>query len=905
MTQNATISLVVPFYNNAQLFSTTLDSILAQSVLETLVKGALEVILVDDGSTDGTAALAAAFAEANPFARVITQSNSGVGAARNAGLDAANGKYITFLDAEDLLPPTALERMLTAIKRSGADLVVGGMSTFPKRTRWTWAPDLAEGERVLSSVAEAPRLLQNRSVCNKLFRTARLREGSRFPEDVAFEDAYVSLPQLLRASAIHLVPDVVYIHRTPVRHVAGDAHLVPASGYFDVLTMIEAVRRAVPGLDPERAGALAQVELQQSREYVHFAHRYLDETTLRTFFDRATQIFAELEPATVDRDWIALNFRISFASVALRNWASFISPDHSVKSLSVKKNGGIYADIPGLEVEHWKQILRLAGISARADGLTAAPGENARFQIRMTTDGLDVTEQLMRLTPKIMAGKGTKKVALEPVPESRQSSDAGVVRFEAEAPVRQWPQGTWPLEVSLMSPTSKNQRVIPVASTIGMDMSSRSFRQDDIIFQAVVGEQRRLLIRIRKGKNVAAKWMVRSVGSDLVNFVRRRPFSGWKLLRLITMPFFRHRTITLICERTDTAQDNGFHLFRAMRTAEKPADAYYVIAASSPQRSRVTPFGNVLDYDSFRHKLYLLHARTLVSSNSINSYLIPRSWNLGAYRSHFAYRLAHRRVYLRHGVSLADIGWIHDRSRSGLDVILSTNERERADVEKTTGYGRETALTGLPRFDALVRGEDQRQVLVMPTWRRWLVAASSSREAVDPGTFDGSEYQAFFDALLADERLIAALHQYDYTLKFYPHYGVASYFAGITGRDERVEVVTDLSQDLQETLKASSMMVTDFSSVAVDAGYLGIPIVYAQFDEEDFFEFHYKRGWMDYRKDGFGPVTTTLDQTVDAIIGYLATECAREPEYSDRIPAFFAHHDTNNTARVIERISAL
>lgn len=895
-----TISLVVPFRDSRQMMGATLESIAAQPNF-----GDLAVILVDDGSVDGTAGIVADFAAAHDNVRVITQANAGVGAARNAALAEVDTVYVAFLDAEDILPEGSLATMHREIESSGADVVVGLLETFPKKSTKVWMRTIGNTARTIAGVEAHPELLLNASVCNKLFRTALVKAGPQFGVDVYSEDAYVTVPQLLRADSIRLIPDTVYIHRRPVRHVAGDAHLRDAKQYRDSLSLVEFLRGELPSLTEAKQRALTTYELRKTRVYLHSAPRYMTEDELTAYFARAKTLFGSLSPQALEYSSNPLSYRITFAAIATDSYEAFRAPETAITGLRIEKEGEIFADLPGIDVPEWRATLQVTSIGAWADGLAAAPGDDAHFYLRVMTDGLDVTTQFMKLKPRLAIDGPGKPVRLKQVPRGRRTLIPGIIRFEVPVPVEKWAQGTWPLSIELTDALSAYTRRIPVRSTVGMDMSSRSFRQGPTMFQALVGHNRRLRIRIRKGKNLALRWKLRSALSDGITLVQRKPLSGWKLLRLLTLPFFSHRKITLICERTDTAQDNGYHLFRALRTQAKPADAYYVIARDSAQRSRVTPFGHVLNYDGFLHKLFLLHAHTLVSSNSINSYLIPRSWDLNKYRTHLAPRLEHRRVYLRHGVSLADIGWIHDRSRSGLDVILSSNEREREDVEKTTGYGSEVALTGLPRFDALIKEKDDRQVLVMPTWRRWLVAPSSSRAAVDPGTFEGSEYQEFYDSLLVHPRLIAALHQYDYRLKFYPHYGVASYFAGVEGRDERVDVVTTLNADLQETLKASSMLVTDFSSVSVDAGYLGIPIVYAQFDEKDFYEFHYKKGWMDYRTDGFGPVASDLEETVDRIIEYLAAECRREDFYSDRIPSFFAHHDTNNTARVIERISQL
>jgi glycosyltransferase involved in cell wall biosynthesis len=107
------VSVVIPAYNAENWIGQTLESAAAQSLRE------IEILVVDDGSADGTAALAENFARRDPRARVIRQHNQGVGAARNAAILAARGTYIAPLDADDLWDPTKLEKQVACMDRFG------------------------------------------------------------------------------------------------------------------------------------------------------------------------------------------------------------------------------------------------------------------------------------------------------------------------------------------------------------------------------------------------------------------------------------------------------------------------------------------------------------------------------------------------------------------------------------------------------------------------------------------------------------------------------------------------------------------------------------------------------------------------------------------------------------------
>lgn len=115
--ENPLVSVIVPVYNAAAFLPAAVESILAQTYTS------WELILIDDGSTDASPAICDTYADANPRIRVIHQPNAGVSAARNAGLRQADGEFISFVDADDLVAPEYLQHLVTQQQRTQADLV--------------------------------------------------------------------------------------------------------------------------------------------------------------------------------------------------------------------------------------------------------------------------------------------------------------------------------------------------------------------------------------------------------------------------------------------------------------------------------------------------------------------------------------------------------------------------------------------------------------------------------------------------------------------------------------------------------------------------------------------------------------------------------------------------------------
>ena len=111
---NQTISVIVPAYNVAQYLPQCVDSILSQDYED------LEVILIDDGSTDASGEICDRYGASDSRVRVIHQKNGGAAAAKNAGLRLATGDYLTFADSDDYLEPEAYGFLMKTLQESGA-----------------------------------------------------------------------------------------------------------------------------------------------------------------------------------------------------------------------------------------------------------------------------------------------------------------------------------------------------------------------------------------------------------------------------------------------------------------------------------------------------------------------------------------------------------------------------------------------------------------------------------------------------------------------------------------------------------------------------------------------------------------------------------------------------------------
>lgn len=187
------VSVVVPAYNCEGFLPETLDCLLTQSLKD------IQIIIVDDGSTDGTPAMVDRFAAQDKRVTAIHKENGGVSSARNQGIELAEGKYILFLDSDDLLSQTALEEMYNALENTGSDLALCRCMRFGfGGTEYNPIVDSLARETAVDCFDK--RLLWNFLPANKCCRTELLKNsGVRFPSTRYSEDGAFWLPLILTA----------------------------------------------------------------------------------------------------------------------------------------------------------------------------------------------------------------------------------------------------------------------------------------------------------------------------------------------------------------------------------------------------------------------------------------------------------------------------------------------------------------------------------------------------------------------------------------------------------------------------------------------------------------------------------------------------------------------------------
>ncbi|MFH9238737.1 CDP-glycerol glycerophosphotransferase family protein [Streptomyces anulatus] len=239
------LSVVVPVHNVEAYLEDCLRSV-ADQTLE-----AIEVVMVDDGSTDGSARIAAEFAARDGRFRLVRQRNAGLSAARNTGVrhTTPTVPYLAFADSDDIVVHDAYERMTASLESTGSDLVTGNVWRLTAQGRQqAWQYRWLTATRPRTHITRDPRLLADRVAWNKVFRRSFWdAHGFAFPVGKLYEDTPVMIPAHHLAGSVDVLHEHVYYWR--VREGSITRRRTDVTGVRDRIAACEQVSAFLGGRD--------------------------------------------------------------------------------------------------------------------------------------------------------------------------------------------------------------------------------------------------------------------------------------------------------------------------------------------------------------------------------------------------------------------------------------------------------------------------------------------------------------------------------------------------------------------------------------------------------------------------------------------------------------------------------
>ncbi|NOV15865.1 glycosyltransferase [Ensifer adhaerens] len=815
------ISIVVPCYNLARYLEKFLRSIVSQT---SDLRG-LEVILVDDGSTDGTEQLAQSWVAKFPkLIRYHRQENQGLSATRNTGLSLATGDWISFPDPDDFFHHRyfeTIDKFITKERHRNLSMVCCNFVRFfektgKKKDNHALKFRFQSGVK-LARAHDLGNMMQLAINSAFLRRSDLLEMGLTFNPLIVpgFEDAEVVNRYLTRLpdSWVAFLPGAryYYVKRADESSMQDTARTKksfylnqPKYGWLSVLADAKEIRGEIPKF------------IQRTVLYDAIGH-------FRNHLKRpqALGILTAEEKEQYKR--------------TMADAMAYLSPELVANT-----------ELPGLYEDLRVGILNLYF------------GESRDYTNAYITH-YDDQKNLMRISMY------TASDTVNPVIRS----DGSEVHKSHLKIIRNTFVGdTFFYEIAFWVP------VDPGRYTIELEEGAARFRAAGKSFN----------------KGITATEILAKFGK------RPKPVGIKALLAA------RFNDAWLLMDRTDKGDDNAEHFYRYLKAQNDGGKYYFVLNRNSPDWDRLKREGfDLIAFRSLRHLAALQRAKYLISSHA-DAY-IRKPFPAAQLRD-----AKYKFLFIQHGVTKDNQSeWFNHVMPSLL--ATATTAEQASIVDPRSDYhltNKEVFLTGFPRHDALLElSQSWKTIFIMPTWRENLsgTVIRPGVRALKPG-FEDTEYVARWSALLNSEKLRDLAVKHQLRIVFCPHPNLAKHTDAFKLPPYVETVFVDRVQSLQPFFAEMAVMITDYSSVAFDAGILNRPVVYYQFDRDAFFSGHiYRTGYFDYVEHGFGPAVDKEEDVLESVSKAVSgKECE---EYARRRLSTFPFRDGQSSSRLHHAILSL
>lgn len=354
----------------------------------------------------------------------------------------------------------------------------------------------------------------------------------------------------------------------------------------------------------------------------------------------------------------------------------------------------------------------------------------------------------------------------------------------------------------------------------------------------------------------------------------------------------KHPNVWILSERHDQARDNGYVFYKYLREQHPDLETYYVIDKNADDLKKIDKYGHVIFSDTWKH--YFYYAMSKVHIGSHTNFGCPEA----AVVSLILKKPLHfYNVLIPHGVSYGVADFVLGKYGI-IDLFICSGKLEYENVLQNYGYTeKQVAYTGFPRLDAWHHiNVKKKQIVLMPTWRMYL--------ARDPElVFEQTEYYRAYQELINNTELIQFLVNNHLRLVFYLHHEMQKFANSFRADCPNIEIVyRDDQYDIQELLKESVLLITDYSSVHFDFAYMNKPVIYYQFDKEEFYSRQYQKGLFDVERDGFGPIADNAKELITELKKAHEKEFKMSGEYHNRMRRFYQLYDELNCERVYQTI---
>ncbi len=356
----------------------------------------------------------------------------------------------------------------------------------------------------------------------------------------------------------------------------------------------------------------------------------------------------------------------------------------------------------------------------------------------------------------------------------------------------------------------------------------------------------------------------------------------------------KYKNLWIIAERPDEARDNGYWLYKWILENHPEVNLRYILSRNSADYQKMPRKNLLIEPNSARHYIYYI-----LSSYSISTHMHGACPGKSFCIPFLPFMRRKKTIFLQHGITKDAI-----KFRGGMDTIIACSDQEKKLIESSNpNYKGKVRTIGFCRYDSLSDlsgNKKQKIILVMPTFRKWLRDIGRLQDA--DNAFRQTAYFKAWNSFLNNPKLEEDLGKNNMRLIFFPHKEMQALAHNFSTKSKNITIGKPGDYDIQTLLRRSSILITDYSSVLFDFIYMNKPVLFYQFDQQEFFSKHYPSAGKAYP---FGDTFTNEQSLMDELAKTIKRGCKLKNSYEKEAKKFFKFRDHRNCERNFNAIKDL
>lgn len=872
-------SIIIAVYNTEKYLNECLDSLINQTFKD------MEVICINDGSTDNSLSILEDYANKDNRIKVYSKDHKGPGAARNYGLEIAQGEYINFLDSDDKLTHDALESVNSFIdKNKDIDLISIPICLFNEKNyklNYKFDKKNDSKDRVIDLIENPEALQASASSCfikKEAIRDIRFDENLLIDEDLVFINKV-----LLFKKKIGLVKKPTYYFRRSNENSLSNTSKTRKEFYnYRLKCLRELISYSIEneGKVPDFIQGIIVYALRKF-ENVDDLPEFLSKEEKQEFWEILYDILDHIDEEIILNPRIISNKKIYFSRflIYLKNRKEFSVEIDEEKNILLKTKDTIINNLQKHKI--FLDIIELKDgfLNLSGNYVSSCYNEAIRIEAIKVENG---KKEVFKA--KYMEYPRTTRVTKRFLGIDWRFN----YNFDIKIPIEKDKE----TRIDFRTIYEEDNNKVVIKSKIGF----RKFAELSKFSHFYIRDSQ-ILAHINKSIYIMPYKYTKALRLEISSFKKilrssqKFKFKSifYRLLYLLYLPKMKNKQIYLFMDRRDSTGDNGEHLFRYATGQNDNVEKYFALEKENPEFEKLKKeFGNrILAFGSLKHKKTYMFTKKFISSQGYKRHINPfADENLKLVQG-----ISSPPIYfLQHGVVKYNrINWLR-KFDFNFSLLLTVSDLDyNAFVENYNYDSQIIQKLGFPRYDELNNDNLKKEIFIMPTWRQ---AIKTEDDLLS------SEYFTRWNSLLNNMELIDFAKEKGYKIIFKPHHNSLK-FLDLFNTDN-IEIDND--RRIHELLCETSLMVTDYSSVHFDFAYLKKPIVYYHYGEESVEIPELGEALVDDEASTFGDVFKEEEELVNKIKEYIENDCKMEEKYNNRVNNFFKYTDKNNCKRVYDWI---